>query len=637
MPNFVRNLTLSDSIVLAGLTIIFACGFALWVTTYEVCGTEGTTYEVCGAEGTTYEVCGTEDTNYEVCGTEMKNITRLFTLVLLLFGASSESSVSYFCGTPRLSGIRGSLPDANTTHPSPPGGLTLPALPTAPALPLGVKRTFFAPNFRSMQQYAVPAVLRGVGSFCYIFVEETEWNTRVTPETVQSILRAFDVATPAHPQRGIYPTLADSFGTPPDIDGNGKVILLLLNIQDTRHIGQYTAGFFNPADQNLGELRHPGFRQFPIRSNEADMLYIDTQPLDPNSEVAHNVIAHELQHLIHWRHDPHEATWVDEGCAGYASFLCGYSVQEHVAAFEKMPAVSLITWPKAEADLMPHYGAAFLWMLYLHEQYGGIRTIVEIVQNRGTSLTGVSDALASKGVTEKISDIFIRWKLANYLSDYRAVKLSLLSHRWYRSYPSGTQNGRLSNFSADYIGFEDAGGLTLGFSFDSPEPSSAAHTLEFHKTGDVRVQEIKFSDGHSGSVVLPNTVTEAILVPSLQTETINADTRSTHYQYFATRGAHITFTSAALPNPVQPRYWDIIARSSEPLVGLTPTLSLVLSDNAMERNYKETQAMYPVAQDSQHGYRYRFSFLLGPEIAPDSIIYQISLNSRIVDTGSLIK
>ncbi len=560
----------------------------------------------------------------------MRNITVLFTLVLLVLGASYQSS-AYLCGTPRLSD-----PDANTTQPFPPVDLTIPALPTAPVLPIGMARTFFAPDFRSMQQYTVSAVLRGVGRFCYIFVEEAEWNTRVTAETVQSMVRAFDAATPANPQRGIYSTLVDLFGAPPDIDGNGKVILLLLNIRDINHVNRYTAGFFNPADQNLGVLRNPGFRRFPIRSNEADMLYIDTQPLNPNSEMAHNVIAHELQHLIHWRHDPHEATWVDEGCAGYASFLCGYPVQEHVAAFERMPSVSLITWPETEADSLPYYGATFLWMLYLHEQHGGIGTVAEIVRNRGTSLTGVSDALASKGVTEKISDIFIHWKLANYLSDYRAVRLSLMPHRWYRSYPSGTQSGRLSNFSADYIGFEDAGGLTLGFSSDS-SASNAAHTIEFHNTGDVHVQAIKSSDGNSGSVVLPNTVTEAILVPSLQAETINADTRSTNYQYSATRGAHITFTSAVLPNPVHPRYWDIIAKSSESLVGLTPTMTLVLSDNAIERPYKEAQAMYQVTQDSQNSYLYRFSFLLEPEIAPESIIYQISLDSRIVDTGSLIE
>ena len=564
----------------------------------------------------------------------MKNITVLFILMLLLLGLPCQSS-AYRCGTPQLSGTK--MP----YHPFPTTdadlGTNLPSIPTAPALalPIGTERTFFVPDFRSMQQYTVSAVLRGIGNFCYVFVEEAEWNTRVTAETVASMVHAFDVATPANPNQGIYPTLTGFFGPPPDIDENGRVILLLLNIRDANHISQYTAGFFNPADQSRGVLRTPGFRGFPIRSNEADMLYIDTQPLNPNSEIAHNVVAHEFLHLIHWRHDPREATWVDEGCAGYASFLCGYSVQEHVEAFQKTPSVSLVAWPDRQADALPHYGAAFLWMLYLHEQYGGTGTLTEIVRNRGTSLTGVADALASRGVTQRVSDIFIQWKLANYLSDYRAVSLSLSPRRWHDSYPSGTQEGKLINFSADYIGFEDAGGLTLGFSSHSGGTNSAAHAIEFHNTGDVHVREIKLATSNAGSVVVPNAVTEVILVPSLQTETINTETHSANYQYSAARGAHITFVTATLPNPVHPRYWDIITQPSESLVGLTPTVTLMHFDSKAERLYREAQTMYQITQDAQGSRLYRLSFLLEPEIAPESITYQISLDSRIVDTGSL--
>ena len=558
-----------------------------------------------------------------------------FLVLMLLLGLPGRGS-AHLCGTPQLSNPTGIVVNgANIPQQLPaPGNRTAPALPAAPALPVGTERTFFAPDFRSMQQYTVSAVLRGVGSFCYVFVEESEWNTRVTTETVQAIIRAFDNATPANPQQGIYATLTKFFGAPPDLDQNGRIILLLLNVRDAHGANQYTAGFFNPADQSRGLLRTPGFRGFPIRSNEADMLYIDTQPLDPNSERAHNVIAHEFQHLLNWQHDAREATWVDEGCATYAAFLCGYSVREHVAAFEKMPSVSLITWSEGNVDSLPHYGAAFLWMLYLHEQYGGIGTLVEIVQNRGTSLTGVSDALASRGITQTISDIFLEWKLANYLSDYRAVELSLAPHRWHHSYPSDTQQGRLSNFSAAYIGFKDAAGLTLGFSSSSPA-SSAVHAIEFHNNGTVDIKEIKLSAGNMGSLVLPNTVTEALLVPSLQMETINAQAQSATYQYSAVRGAHITFITAALPNPVHSRYWDIIAKPTESLVGLTPTVTLMLFENNVERLYKEAQAMYIVTQDFQDSRLYRFSFLLEPEIAPESVMYQISLDSRTAVTGSL--
>ncbi|MYC78619.1 hypothetical protein F4X10_22875 [Candidatus Poribacteria bacterium] len=563
-----------------------------------------------------------------------------FLLVGLLLLVYPYSSSAYLCGTPHLSNsgqqeefVRqkplNRQPTADTRQPN------APALPAAPALPIGAERTFFAPDFRSMQQYTVSAVLRGVGSFCYVFVEEAEWNTQVTAGTVQAIIRAFEAATPANPQQGIYSTLTKFFGAPPDIDGNGRVILLLLNIQDARGADRYTAGFFNPADQKRGLLRNPGFRKFPIRSNEAEMLYIDTQPLNPNSERAHNVIAHEFQHLLNWHHDSREVTWVDEGCAVYASFLCGYSVQEHVTAFEKMPSISLVTWPEGDADTLPHYGAAFLWMLYLHEQYGGIGTLVEIVQNRGTSLTGISGALASRGVLQTIPDLFIEWKLANYLSEYRAVTLSLTPRHWHHSYPSGAQQGQLRNFSAEYIGFRDAEGLTLGFSSSSPA-SSAVHAIEFHNTGTVDINEIKLSAGNTGSLVLANTAAEVILVPSLQMEAINVSAQSSTYQYSATRGAHITFITAALPNPVHPRYWDIIAESTEPLVGLTPTVTLMLSDgNRTERLYQEAQPMYLITQDLQDNRLYRFSFLLEPEIAPKSVIYQVSLDSRSVGTGSL--
>ena len=135
--------------------------------------------------------------------------------------------------------------------------------------------------------------------------------------------------------------------------------------------------------------------------------------------------------------------------------------------------------------------------------------------------------------------------------------------------------------------------------------------------------------------MLASTATEVILVPSLHLESINIQAHSSTYQYSATRGAHITFTTAALPNPVHPRYWDIIAESAEPLVGLTPTVTLMLSEGKSERLYREAQPMYLITQGSQDNRLYRFSFLLEPEIAPKSVIYQVSLDSRPVGTGSL--
>ena len=176
----------------------------------------------------------------------MKNTSLLF-IVMLLFGFLHRGSAQ-LCGTPHLSFTRGIISDTNpvpSRHPIPQAdiAMTAPEQPAAPALLVGTERTFFAPDFRSMQQYKVSAVLRGVGNFCYVFVEDTEWNTRVTAATVQGIIHAFDTAVPSNPQRGIYLTLTAHFGAPPDIDGNGRIILLLLNIRDKDHATQFTAGF----------------------------------------------------------------------------------------------------------------------------------------------------------------------------------------------------------------------------------------------------------------------------------------------------------------------------------------------------------------------------------------------------------
>ena len=139
--------------------------------------------------------------------------------------------------------------------------------------------------------------MRASGTHCYIFVEDSEWQKKITAQTVQTVQKAFDTATPADPRRGIYDILTADFGPLPDVDSNQKVILLFLNIRDigTRST---TAGYFMPIDQQRGTLHHPTLG--PLHSNEADILYINSNNDPVNTNAIQAVIAHELQHLIHW-------------------------------------------------------------------------------------------------------------------------------------------------------------------------------------------------------------------------------------------------------------------------------------------------------------------------------------------------
>ncbi|MDE0556627.1 MAG: hypothetical protein OXI24_20640, partial [Candidatus Poribacteria bacterium] len=77
----------------------------------------------------------------------MKKIMLLFIAMLLPLGLPLGSS-AYVCGTPALkAGWQIGSEEGWNEAPS------APELPAAPALLVGTERTFFAPDFRSMQQY----------------------------------------------------------------------------------------------------------------------------------------------------------------------------------------------------------------------------------------------------------------------------------------------------------------------------------------------------------------------------------------------------------------------------------------------------------------------------------------------------
>ncbi|RKY65983.1 MAG: hypothetical protein DRQ08_04270, partial [Candidatus Latescibacterota bacterium] len=210
---------------------------------------------------------------------------------------------------------------------------------------LGTKRTFWAYDFASERFYQVEATCRGVGEHCYIFVEDANWNTRVRREDVEALLTAFDRRTPTHPDSGIYLVDKDVFGEPPDVDGDPKVYILVLDIKDDLGEGLYVGGYFS----GVNEYSDREARQRGYRSNETEILYIDCDPLNLSSSGSHRVLAHEFQHMIHFNMDPEEETWLNEGCSTFAEFINGYGVRPP-ENFKDHPEDSLVEWGEKPVD-----------------------------------------------------------------------------------------------------------------------------------------------------------------------------------------------------------------------------------------------------------------------------------------------
>ena len=55
-----------------------------------------------------------------------------------------------------------------------------------------------------------------------------------------------------------------------------------------------------------------------------DLIYIDAIGLSPDAPGYQAVLAHELQHAVHWAADPGEETWLNEGLSELAMNRTGF-------------------------------------------------------------------------------------------------------------------------------------------------------------------------------------------------------------------------------------------------------------------------------------------------------------------------
>lgn len=212
-----------------------------------------------------------------------------------------------------------------------------------------------------------------------------------------------------HPRQGILSLDEQYFGDPPDVDGDGRLDLLVLDIEDDfERTGAYVAGFFDPVDL----IEHPN-------SNRRDVLYIDLYPTlvwngETRVQEAAATLAHEYQHLIHAGGEVGPRTelpFVNEGLSELAEMLCGFSPRSARAYFEH-PARSLFSWDYS--DPIPDYARASLWAHYLFEQVG-FDQLRSFVQDTTVGLAGI-DNLTRRAGSRPFDELFRDWGLT-LLSD----------------------------------------------------------------------------------------------------------------------------------------------------------------------------------------------------------------------------
>jgi hypothetical protein len=204
----------------------------------------------------------------------------------------------------------------------------------------------------------------------------------------------------------IYSLVTGHFGNPLDVDGNGKILLLLLDIRDgyEKRGDGYTAGYFY-----WGDMYHPSrIPEDQPRGNGADMLYVDTWPAGIGSAASFSTMAHELQHLINYsrrleiKSSRLMDTWIDEGLSTAAEHLYGGVQQDrldwlsHPRNLTASRGNNFYVWNGVweDQDSLTNYSTVYLFFQWLRLQAdngaGIYRDIIDALEPDYQAVTGAA-------------------------------------------------------------------------------------------------------------------------------------------------------------------------------------------------------------------------------------------------------
>ncbi|HSS96979.1 MAG TPA: hypothetical protein VLK33_08115 [Terriglobales bacterium] len=212
----------------------------------------------------------------------------------------------------------------------------------------------------------------------------------------------------------IYPTDRNFFGSEwfPGIDNDPHIYILY-----TTGMGFNVAGYFSSSDELPPQARPTG----DSNAHEMFLLNADNSPLyDP---YTYGVLAHELQHMIHWYRDRNETSWINEGMSELATVLNDYIHTGFIEEYIFDPDLQLNDWPNDENATTPHYGAGMSFATYFLERFGN-ETTQDLVADVANGLDSVDNVLEQDHITDPLTgaqisadDLVLDWMITNYLGD----------------------------------------------------------------------------------------------------------------------------------------------------------------------------------------------------------------------------
>lgn len=419
----------------------------------------------------------------------------------------------------------------------------LPVYPTLQAPPqVGDRRSFKVYNFETRQTELREFELRIIEARFYLWAEVASLDSGwVAPEKLEALRVALASTTPngsINPNQGIIANNENIFGAPPNVDGDGKIDVLLVDIRDgwnPETDGGFVGGFVYSGDLSLlgnGNLR--------------DILYLDTNPsLSTNRPLASLLAtaAHEYQHLIHFNYDLDEISFVNEGLSEWAEVINGYSrrAMRYLGDASRYN-VPIFRWSSDNVNVLDDYERAGLFTTYLEDRIGW-QAVGAITRDPSNGNVGYQNALGPQGVS--FLQVLLDFHTANFLNNRTvnpAYGYNRLDFQNLSVAPSAVYNGRIATQTPNTTITLQAGGVLYlvwqhvrDLQLSLSGSVLALRALRYPEGGGIIVEDL---NPNNAPFIFTGTYDQVVLIVMR-----NATFGSTQVTYSAVWRSEQTFTS----------------------------------------------------------------------------------------------
>jgi hypothetical protein len=306
----------------------------------------------------------------------------------------------------------------------------------------------------STEDGSVEAELLAITEHVYFWAES---SLRLNKSDVEAAALRFEAQ--------YYDSIVKLFGEEwrPGIDGDPHFSVMHLDgFSDDGELGFFDSGDEYPKSINSS-------------SNEQEIIYLNMENLRIGEELYFGTLVHEVQHLIHWNLDANEAAWLDEGLAQLTETYVGLDTVDTEPDYLADTGIQLNIWEYEDEDLLyAHYGASYLFVLYLWEQFGE-QAIIELARHPANGMAAVFAILRDFRPDLTLSDLIGDWAVANYLDDtsgntkfgYQNTRLSRPSHAIEVKQPPFNTVSEIEQNSVHYARLNLSGKTTISFAGDS--------------------------------------------------------------------------------------------------------------------------------------------------------------------------